>query len=84
MGLSIDKLVFLLLFVYFSSRVTQSVLRLMAKRIGTVERKANNRSLLYPSITVCPFGDEVWAPYDEAKTPADLKDMLKSMQYTTL
>ena len=70
-----------LLTTYFLSRVYQSVLKMSKKNIGTSERKANNKTASFPSMTLClvPEGDE--DIYSDIINP---NDVFTAFYYATL
>ena len=54
-----DKVIFVLLFTYFSVRVYDSVLKFQSEKIATITAKANDEMMRYPALTVCVWQDRL-------------------------
>ena len=54
-GLFIGRVTYAVLLGYFVSKVVSAVIKLHEDKIGTSVRKVITDTVLYPSVTACPF-----------------------------
>jgi hypothetical protein len=85
LGRVLGFFVYIVLFIFFASRVVTSWQRLQEKQVGTRVKRINANQVLYPSLTVCQYDKiahdtEVWFSegYDR---PLPENDIFKELTY---
>jgi hypothetical protein len=83
----LSKIVFLSLLIFFVSRVYISLKKLNEKKIGTIQRHETIKTVLYPTVTICP--EDYHYVLDQGKNdtisdPAELSDLLNMVMYSYL